>query len=77
MRILRPRGYLLKGLTPIPYKIFTITSGFAGFNFGLFIVLSAITRGARFYLVAFLLTVTATGRGTFWRSGWGSGPPFF
>jgi membrane protein YqaA with SNARE-associated domain len=46
---------LLKGLTPIPYKIVTITSGFAGFNFGLFIVLSAITRGARFYLVAFLL----------------------
>ena len=46
---------LLKGLTPIPYKIVTITSGFAGFNFGLFIVLSVITRGARFYLVAFLL----------------------
>ncbi len=46
---------LFKGLTPIPYKIVTITSGFAGFNFGLFVVLSVITRGARFYLVAFLL----------------------
>jgi membrane protein YqaA with SNARE-associated domain len=46
---------LLKGLTPIPYKIVTITSGFAGFNVGLFIVLSIITRGARFYLLAFLL----------------------
>src|ERR1700683_4057472 len=46
---------LLKGLTPIPYKIVTITSGFAGFNFVLFIVLSVITHGARFYLVAFLL----------------------
>jgi len=46
---------LLKGLTPIPYKIVTITSGFAGFNIGLFIVLSIITRGARFYLLAFLL----------------------
>ncbi len=40
---------LLKGLTPIPYKIVTITSGFAGFNLGLFIVLSIITRGARFF----------------------------
>jgi membrane protein YqaA with SNARE-associated domain len=46
---------LLKGLTPIPYKIVTITSGFAGFNLGLFIVLSVITRGARFFLEAFLL----------------------
>jgi membrane protein YqaA with SNARE-associated domain len=46
---------LLKGLTPIPYKIVTITSGFAGFNIGLFIVLSIVTRGLRFYLLAFLL----------------------
>jgi membrane protein YqaA with SNARE-associated domain len=46
---------LLKGLTPIPYKLVTITSGFAGFNLGLFIVLSLITRGARFFVEAFLL----------------------
>src|SRR5271169_3543953 len=46
---------LLKGLTPIPYKIVTITSGFAGYSLGLFIVLSVITRGARFFLLAFLL----------------------
>ena len=46
---------LLKGLTPIPYKLVTITSGFAGFNLGLFIVLSIITRGARFFLEGFLL----------------------
>jgi membrane protein YqaA with SNARE-associated domain len=46
---------LLKGLTPIPYKIVTITSGFAGFNLGLFILLSLITRGARFFVEAFLL----------------------
>lgn len=46
---------LLKGLTPIPYKIVTITSGFAGFNFGLFVVLSVITRGARFFVEAALL----------------------
>ncbi len=46
---------LLKGLTPIPYKIVTITSGFAGYNFVLFVVLSIITRGARFFVLAFLL----------------------
>jgi membrane protein YqaA with SNARE-associated domain len=46
---------LLKGLTPIPYKIVTITSGFAGYNFGLFILFSIITRSARFFVLAFLL----------------------
>jgi membrane protein YqaA with SNARE-associated domain len=46
---------LLKGLTPIPYKIVTITSGFAGYNFGLFIVFSIIARAGRFFLLAFLL----------------------
>jgi membrane protein YqaA with SNARE-associated domain len=46
---------LLKGLTPIPYKIVTITSGFAGYNIFLFIGLSVIARGMRFYLLAFLL----------------------
>ena len=46
---------LLKGLTPIPYKIVTITSGFAGYNFLLFVVFSVITRGARFFVLAFLL----------------------
>jgi membrane protein YqaA with SNARE-associated domain len=46
---------LLKGLTPIPYKIVTITSGFAGFNIPLFVILSLITRGARFFVEAFLL----------------------
>ncbi|HEY1612264.1 MAG TPA: YqaA family protein [Rhizomicrobium sp.] len=46
---------LIKGLTPIPYKLVTIASGFAGYNLGLFILLSAITRGARFSLEAGLL----------------------
>lgn len=46
---------LLKGLTPIPYKLVTITSGFAGYNLLLFIVFSFICRAMRFYLVAFLL----------------------
>ncbi len=46
---------LLKGLTPIPYKIVTITSGFAGYNIFLFIIFSIIARGMRFYMLAFLL----------------------
>jgi membrane protein YqaA with SNARE-associated domain len=46
---------LVKGLTPIPYKLVTISLGFAGYNLFLFIVLSIITRGARFFLLAFLL----------------------
>jgi membrane protein YqaA with SNARE-associated domain len=55
---------LLKGLTPIPYKIVTITSGFAGFSIGLFIIMSLISRGMRFFLIAFLLNrYGATARG--------------
>ena len=46
---------LLKGLTPIPYKLVTISSGFVGYNFFLFVLFSLITRGARFYVLAFLL----------------------
>jgi membrane protein YqaA with SNARE-associated domain len=46
---------LVKGLTPIPYKLVTISLGFAGYNLFLFIVLSLVTRGARFFLLAFLL----------------------
>jgi membrane protein YqaA with SNARE-associated domain len=46
---------LLKGLTPIPYKLITIASGFAGYNFGWFVFLSLLTRGLRFFAEAFLL----------------------
>jgi membrane protein YqaA with SNARE-associated domain len=46
---------LLKGLTPIPYKIVTIASGFAGYNLLMFILLSLVARGGRFFLLAFLL----------------------
>jgi membrane protein YqaA with SNARE-associated domain len=46
---------LLKGLTPIPYKLVTITSGFADYSLFWFIVLSIITRGARFFALAGLL----------------------
>jgi membrane protein YqaA with SNARE-associated domain len=43
---------LVKGLTPIPFKLVTIVSGLLGYNFPLFIVLALITRGARFFLLA-------------------------
>ncbi len=46
---------LLKGLTPIPYKVVTITSGFAGYNLALFILFSVIARAGRFFMLAFLL----------------------
>jgi membrane protein YqaA with SNARE-associated domain len=46
---------LLKGFTPIPYKLVTITSGFAGYSLPLFILFSVLTRGARFFLLAFLI----------------------
>jgi membrane protein YqaA with SNARE-associated domain len=46
---------LIKGLTPIPYKFVTIASGMAGYDLFWFVVLSIITRGARFYLVAGML----------------------
>ena len=46
---------LLKGMTPIPYKIVTITSGLADYPIIPFILLSIVSRGMRFYLVAFLI----------------------
>lgn len=47
---------LIKGVTPIPYKIVTIASGFAGYNFPMFVLLSFVARGMRFYLLALLLS---------------------
>src|SRR6185312_12130653 len=46
---------LIKGFTPIPYKLVTITSGFAHYSFWIFMLMSAITRGGRYLLVASLL----------------------
>jgi membrane protein YqaA with SNARE-associated domain len=46
---------LLKGMTPIPYKIVTIASGFAAYPILPFILLSFVARGMRFFLLAFLL----------------------
>ncbi|MEA2947862.1 MAG: hypothetical protein QOI40_3192 [Alphaproteobacteria bacterium] len=46
---------LIKGATPIPYKLVTIASGFFGYNIYMFVLLSCIARGMRFFLLAFLL----------------------
>ena len=46
---------LAKGLTPIPYKLVTIASGLAQFAFPVFIAASVATRGARFFLVAWVV----------------------
>ena len=44
----------LAGFTPLPYKIFTIASGLIGFNILIFILISFISRGLRFFIVSFL-----------------------
>lgn len=46
---------LIKGFTPIPFKLITIASGLAGYNFWMFLGLSAITRAGRFFIVAGLM----------------------
>ena len=44
----------LAGFTPLPYKVFTIASGLIGFNFLIFIFISLISRGLRFFIVSYL-----------------------
>jgi membrane protein YqaA with SNARE-associated domain len=46
---------ILKGITPIPYKLVTIASGVAQFDLGLFIAASIVSRSLRFFLIAALL----------------------
>jgi membrane protein YqaA with SNARE-associated domain len=46
---------LIKGFTPLPYKLVTIASGLAGYNFFWFVVLSIITRGGKYLLIAWLI----------------------
>jgi membrane protein YqaA with SNARE-associated domain len=46
---------LIKGLTPIPYKIVTIASGVAHFDLVVFVLASILTRGLRFFLLTALL----------------------
>ena len=43
----------LAGFTPLPYKVFTIASGLIGFNFFIFISISLISRGLRFFIVSY------------------------
>ena len=43
----------LAGFTPLPYKVFTITSGLIGFDFFIFILISLISRGLRFFIVSY------------------------
>ena len=44
----------LAGFTPLPYKVFTIASGLIGFNFLVFVLISLISRGLRFFIVSYL-----------------------
>ena len=44
----------ISSFTPLPYKIFVITAGFLSINFALFVIISFIGRGLRFYLVAYV-----------------------
>ena len=44
----------LAGFTPLPYKVFTIASGLINFNFFIFIVISLVSRGLRFFIVSYL-----------------------
>ena len=44
----------LAGFTPLPYKVFTIVSGLIGFNLPVFIFISIISRGLRFFIVSYL-----------------------
>lgn len=43
------------GITPLPYKVFTIASGLTGLNVIVFAVASLLSRGIRYFLVAALL----------------------
>ena len=45
----------IAGFTPVPFKLLTITSGFVHFNIFYFIIVSILTRGSRFFIIAFLI----------------------
>ena len=44
----------LAGFTPLPYKVFTIASGLIGFNILIFVLISLVSRGLRFFIVSYL-----------------------
>ena len=43
------------GLTPIPYKVFTLSAGVFSINFGIFLIASVLSRGLRFFILAALI----------------------
>ena len=45
----------IAGFSPVPFKLLTITSGFVHFNILYFVVVSLLTRGSRFFIIAFLI----------------------
>ena len=45
----------IAGFSPVPFKLLTISSGFIHFNIIYFIIISIVTRGSRFFLIAFLI----------------------
>jgi membrane protein YqaA with SNARE-associated domain len=45
----------IAGFTPIPYKVFTISAGAFGINFPVFLIASAVSRAARFFIVGWLI----------------------
>jgi len=44
----------LAGFTPLPYKVFTIASGLIEFNFLIFVLISLISRGMRFFIISYM-----------------------
>ena len=44
----------LAGFTPLPFKVFTITSGMIGFNLFIFFLICLLSRGLRFFIVSYL-----------------------
>ena len=46
---------VIAGFSPVPFKLLTISSGFIHFNIAYFIIASLLTRGTRFFLIAFLI----------------------
>lgn len=46
---------VIGGFTPLPYKVVTIASGIFAFSFPLFIALSVLTRGARYFMIAYVV----------------------
>ena len=45
----------IAGFSPLPFKLLTISSGFINFNIAFFVIISLLTRGSRFFLIAFLI----------------------